>query len=681
VSCGVVCVSDAAFVAPTAVAIASALRQVAEPAATRVFVVDAGLGQQDRALLARHVAAAGAELEILAVPTAAPVPDVAVGHVSRATFLRLLAPDLVPEDVAHLLYLDGDVLAVDSLDPLWSSELGGRAIGAVRDFEVPLVSSPGGIGDWRHRGIDPAAPYVNAGVLLIDAARWRELGIGERALDDQRRRGTVSGDQGSLNAVAQGEIVLLDPRWNAQGSVMHVDLFAPSPHKEALLSRRDELLHRPAIVHFVGPHKPWHRSCQHPGAVRWRLMAAALGSPASTGPVVPRATTQRLAGPAHAALSVVLPWERGASATDGGVSVTVADSRLDVEVLVAVTTGEESPRCRARSVHRIAAGQDSGLGELWWAGLEAAVGDAVVFAPAGAEVGAELVATIRDAFSCHADAGAVLLGVDTAAPRRLGRLELFDLVSGDHGPRPAPEQVIFRRDALRRDDFEVDFFDGHLDMHLLLAIGDRTPVVGLGAAPPRRTSERPWPVRRYVRLPGSLAVADHHLRLGIGLRRLRSMLRGHPGAAAVDELTATWRAAGEAAAELIPMLGPSPHQRRARLGRLMSGAIGQSAVVAFADDDMWCPEAIGDVQVVPFPSAHGVFAGLPADDDAALDALRDATAEGLDHLGFPASSRWWLTHYPALASELRRNWTPVVDEPALVVFTHRPPTDHGRDPA
>lgn len=663
------CATDAAFVTPTIVAIRSVLRHVTDPSDVRVFVVDGGIDPEGRSALEDQVPCVGADLQILAVPPDILVPDSAPAHLTTATYLRLLAPLLVPDDVTRLLYLDGDILALDTLEPLLSIDLAGHAIGAVRDFEVPTVSSPGGIGGWRRMGLDAGDPYVNAGVLVVDVARWRKLALGERALEDQCRYHTVTGDQGSLNVVAQGEFALLDPRWNAQGSLLHLDLFAASPHKEALLRRRDELLHRPALVHFVGPHKPWHATCRHPGAVEWRRQAAALGENSTIRPI-----TTIISGPSPApqpmVLSVVLPWERGATPTDGDVAVTVTDSSLDVEVVVSAVVGEEPPRCDASRVRSVDAGQDTGVGEAWRSGYAASIGVAVLFAPAGVVLDAEKVEAIREAFDRHPEAATLLLGADAPVERPLGLLELLGLLRDADRSWPAPEQMVFRRKALRSIDFSGDLFDGFVHIHLLLARARRAPVINVPVSPPRRTSARPWPDRRYAALAGSQALATHQVRLHLGLEQLRSMLSAPPDVALVDELTASARAVAEATAELVPLLSTTPQQRRARLGRLLA-ALDDRALVAFADDDMWCPETIGPFQVVPFPWVNGVFAGLPADDQQALAQLEAARAAGLDHLGFPSSSRWWLSHYPALAAELHRNWEPVVDEPELVVFARQ----------
>lgn len=124
--------------------------------------------------------------------------------------------------------------------------------------------------------------------------------------------------------------------------------------------------------------------------------------------------------------------------------------------------------------------------------------------------------------------------------------------------------------------------------------------------------------------------------------------------------------------QLVPLLQVTPQQRRSGWAPLLAHVVGPQDRVAFADDAMWCPEAFGPTTVWPFPEEAGCFAGLPVDDDDAVAALEQATAAGLDHLGFPAASIWWLTTYPRLADILARGWVRTVDTVDLVL-SRQPP--------
>lgn len=192
-----------------------------------------------------------------------------MGRLGRATWLRLLLPELLPE-VDRVLYLDADTLVVDSLDPLWRTELGGMPFAAVANVVEPALH-----GHVAELGINDPANVFNGGVLLMDLDVWRAAGAVERIV----RYASTSGvpllwaDQSALNAVFAGEWVHLHPRWNAQNSFWTWRPWAEEVFgTEAIRTATDH----PAIVHFEGPilAKPWHYLCQHPWVGEYRATLA-----------------------------------------------------------------------------------------------------------------------------------------------------------------------------------------------------------------------------------------------------------------------------------------------------------------------------------------------------------------------------------------------------------------------
>jgi lipopolysaccharide biosynthesis glycosyltransferase len=137
------------------------------------------------------------------------------------------------------------VLVTGDLAELWDSELRGFCAGAVQDQLVPLASSRGGIACRSEVGIADDAGYFNAGVLLIDVARWRAERITAKALDHLRRRwkSVVFWDQEGLNVALSGKWIELSARWNCNVSL-------PAHRRRA-----PEVA--PAILHFAGMLKPW----------------------------------------------------------------------------------------------------------------------------------------------------------------------------------------------------------------------------------------------------------------------------------------------------------------------------------------------------------------------------------------------------------------------------------------
>jgi lipopolysaccharide biosynthesis glycosyltransferase len=168
---------------------------------------------------------------------------------------RLLLPELLP-DADKVLYLDADLLAADSVAPLWQVDVSGVAVGAVLNPLYPFLR------DWRAElGLADSRRYFNSGVLLMNLEHLR------RTRGFERLRTYASAhpenrypDQDALNVVLHGEHLLLHPRWNVQTPMLDLrPAQLPFDARELAEARA-----RPALIHFLGPFKPWHYLCVHP---------------------------------------------------------------------------------------------------------------------------------------------------------------------------------------------------------------------------------------------------------------------------------------------------------------------------------------------------------------------------------------------------------------------------------
>lgn len=179
-------------------------------------------------------------------------------HVSRGAYIRLLIPEIIPHERA--LYLDGDILVRASIRDLLAADLGGCPLGGVannRSEELPPVTVC-------------SDTYLNSGVLLMDLEVMRR----DRFLDAceaiyrNRQHEFKWMDQDVINIYAEGRKCILPGRWNWQiraHSVTNVQW-------ERLLAS-DEA----AIIHFLGPVKPWQQWC-NPAIIRdWKREADELG--------------------------------------------------------------------------------------------------------------------------------------------------------------------------------------------------------------------------------------------------------------------------------------------------------------------------------------------------------------------------------------------------------------------
>ena len=127
---------------------------------------------------------------------------------SHITYLRLLLDSILPQSVSKCIYLDCDVLVRSDIAGLFSYDLHGALLGAVRDLAFNDASSA----CRNHLGF-----YFNAGVLLLDMEKWRESKAGERlfALLEARPQITQGfHDQNLLNECFCDEVCELPLGWN-----------------------------------------------------------------------------------------------------------------------------------------------------------------------------------------------------------------------------------------------------------------------------------------------------------------------------------------------------------------------------------------------------------------------------------------------------------------------------------
>jgi lipopolysaccharide biosynthesis glycosyltransferase len=169
--------------------------------------------------------------------------------VTTGVYARLLIGELLPLSWDRVIYLDSDTIARHPLADLWTVDLAGAILGAVRDDYVPTISSPYGVPTRQRQRLDPGLPYFNSGVLLIDLTAWRHNRIGEQATRYLAEADEINlFDQDALNAVLCG-------RWRPLDTVWNVTSYWRKEHRRT--GRYQTILDDARIRHFAGSGKPW----------------------------------------------------------------------------------------------------------------------------------------------------------------------------------------------------------------------------------------------------------------------------------------------------------------------------------------------------------------------------------------------------------------------------------------
>lgn len=261
--------TDRGFLPVTCFSIASLASNAGGP--ITITVLSAGISDVDIDAARGWLGARGVTVSFIAIPADAFAGLPRPRALPLSTYGRLVMDRLLPPELERVLYVDGDTLVDIDVSPLATLDLEGKTVGAVLDIGRVLV---GRREEARARlGLGAGGNYFNAGVMLIDWARWRAERVGERCLEalaatPQR---FTQADQCALNMVLAGRWKALPWRWNLQPAAMQYDDRAR------------------AIRHFLGGRKPWRGDVlRHPARYVRRYAELFAGSPWAGSVPTPR---------------------------------------------------------------------------------------------------------------------------------------------------------------------------------------------------------------------------------------------------------------------------------------------------------------------------------------------------------------------------------------------------------
>ncbi len=179
------------------------------------------------------------------------------GHISVATFMRCFSPKIIPHEIDKAIYIDCDLVVLGSLKKMWDTDISDVAVAAVEDMWALKCSANGRLG---YKAQDS---YFNAGVLLINMKKWREIDIPQKTLDFLKEYNAKLDfyDQDILNGILHDQKKFLPVQYNMQDGFYRVRRKNTPSH---LAQEADKWLKRPVILHYTGKHKPWEYKCYHP---------------------------------------------------------------------------------------------------------------------------------------------------------------------------------------------------------------------------------------------------------------------------------------------------------------------------------------------------------------------------------------------------------------------------------
>lgn len=170
----------------------------------------------------------------------------------KEMYFRLLSSQVLPNDLHRVIYLDPDILVINSIKPLWDLDLKGQMFAAsVHEGLTDIMSS---INNIR---LGTSTGYFNSGIMLMDLDKMRQkIKIEDITKAIEEHHDTlILPDQDILNYL-YGEDILKIPetRWNYDARAYSVYLT-----RSTGTCNIEWVMENTSILHFCGKPKPWQK--------------------------------------------------------------------------------------------------------------------------------------------------------------------------------------------------------------------------------------------------------------------------------------------------------------------------------------------------------------------------------------------------------------------------------------
>lgn len=174
-----------------------------------------------------------------------------INHIKKATFYRLLIPEIIPED--KCIYLDSDTIVCRDLVELWSFDLKNNYVAGVKAPWYHIEAEEQNYSEQAH--IKDLSNYINAGVLLMNLKLMREDKVVDKFIE-LLPFNMISQDQDIINSVCYERIVFLPFKYNLM--IKYASWSIEKYSKLFLDENLFESWNSPIIIHYADPKKPWN---------------------------------------------------------------------------------------------------------------------------------------------------------------------------------------------------------------------------------------------------------------------------------------------------------------------------------------------------------------------------------------------------------------------------------------
>ena len=179
----------------------------------------------------------------------APISD----RYPKEMYYRLFAAQYLPKELDRILYLDPDIVVINSLRSLYGIDFGDKLFAAASHIESHTFKNF----NRRRLRLSQQARYINSGVMMMNLSLLRTQQKPEEIYRfiEEHKNSLLLPDQDVLNALYADRTIFLDPLiYNLGDKYLRLkNLHLPKGEKLGLEWVRQHT----AIIHYYGRNKPW----------------------------------------------------------------------------------------------------------------------------------------------------------------------------------------------------------------------------------------------------------------------------------------------------------------------------------------------------------------------------------------------------------------------------------------
>lgn len=218
-----------------------------------VYVAHSSMDEEDFNLISTIVDADVCNIVNVKIPRdmfdGAPITD----RYPKEMYYRIFAAQFLPLNLDRILYLDPDIVVINSIGDMYRMNLGNNFFAAASHVDKSLKK----INEIR-LDMPEDSTYINSGVMLLNLPQLRKNQRIQEVYDyiEEKKLFFVLPDQDVLNGVYGDKTIHLDALiYNL--SDRFLTLYNANPKN--LGSRKDMrwIAHNTSIIHYCGRNKPW----------------------------------------------------------------------------------------------------------------------------------------------------------------------------------------------------------------------------------------------------------------------------------------------------------------------------------------------------------------------------------------------------------------------------------------